>query len=282
MRLPAPLQTSHANYLQKRLSFDRKKTLPFMLTLAIIDDEPAARELVRNVLREKMPAVRIVGEAGGITEALEMLQRTQPEVVLLDVELADGSGFDLIHSYTGPPFQVIFITAFDEFAFKAFRYSALDYLVKPFAPDDLTAALHKARKQEFHNALSLQLANLMAANQSQSFDKIALPTARALHLISVQDIIRLESDAGYTTVFTTTGEKIMLSRSIKAFEELLPSDAFFRIHQSHLINIRFAEKVIQADGDFVQMKDGACLPISRRRREEFLTALLASGAVKRV
>lgn len=254
-----------------------------MLTLAIIDDEPAARELIRNILRNKMPDVRIVGEAGGITEAVEMLQRTQPEVVLLDVELADGSGFDLIHRYTGPPFQVIFITAFDEFAFKAFRYSALDYLVKPFDPGDLIEALHKVRTQSHNNnSLPQQLENIKAANQTQRFDKIALPTAGALHLVPIEDIVRVESDAGYSTVHTRNGESILLSRSIKEFEELLPVETFFRIHQSHLINIRCAEKVLFADGDYIMMKDGAKLPLSRRRKDAFMEMLTHSGSVRRL
>lgn len=268
--------------LQKGLIFQPLKNLLFMLTLAIIDDEPDARELIRHILRDKMPDVRIVGEAGGIMEAVEMLQRSQPEVVLLDVELADGSGFDLIHRYTGPPFQVIFITAFDEFAFKAFRYSALDYLVKPFDPGDLVAALHKVRKQQHNNSLPQQLENIKAANQSQRFDKIALPTAGALHLVPIEDIVRIESDAGYSMVFTRHGESILLSRSIKEFEDLLPVETFFRIHQSHLINIHFAEKVLFSDGDHIMMKDGAKLPLSRRRKDAFMEMLTNSGSVRRL
>ncbi|HRD81643.1 MAG TPA: LytTR family DNA-binding domain-containing protein [Saprospiraceae bacterium] len=253
-----------------------------MLTLAIIDDEPAARELIRHILRNKMPDVRIVGEAGGIMEAVEVLQRSHPEVVLLDVELADGSGFDLIHRYTGPPFQVIFITAYDEFAFKAFRYSALDYLVKPFDPEDLVAALHKVRKQQHYNSHPQQLENIKATNQTQRFEKIALPTAGALHLVSIEAIVRVESDAGYSTVHTRNSESILLSRSIKEFEELLPVEIFFRIHQSHLINIQFAEKVLFSDGDQVLMKDGAKLPLSRRRKDAFMDMLTRSGSVRRL
>ncbi|MBX2926225.1 MAG: LytTR family transcriptional regulator [Saprospiraceae bacterium] len=117
---------------------------------------------------------------------------------------------------------------------------------------------------------------------TRRFEKIALPTTGALHLVTVADIVHIESHGSYVSVFTQKPEKIILSRTIKSFETLLPESDFFRIHQSHLINVNCVEKVLCTDGDFVQMNNGACLPISRRRREEFMTALLASGAVKRL
>jgi len=253
-----------------------------MLTLAIIDDEPAARDLIRTVVQEKMPTARIVGEAGSVAEALELLQTANPQIVLLDIALADGSGFDLLQRHPGPMPQIIFITAFNDFAVKAFRFSALDYLVKPFDPADLVAALHKAQSRQYPDFFSAQLSNLMAVNHSRSFDKIALPTAGALHLIPVEDIIRLESNTGYTTIFVQKGEKILLARNIKEFEEMLQDNAFFRIHQSHLVNLHWVEKILYEDGDLAQMRDGIRLPISRRRREAFTASLLALGTVKRI
>lgn len=253
-----------------------------MLTLAIIDDEPAARDIVRRVVQEKMPAAQIVGEAGSIAEALEMLPHARPQVVLLDIGLSDGTGFELLQHYTGPPLQVIFITAFDEFAVKAFRFSALDYLVKPFDPSDLTAALHKAQSQQYPEFFASQLANLMLANQNRSFEKIALPTSGTLHLVALEDIIRIESAGGYTTVFVQKGEKILLSRNIKDFEEILPESRFFRIHQSHIIHLGSVLKVLSQDGDFVLMEDGACLPLSRRRKDVFMTALASSSGIRRM
>lgn len=253
-----------------------------MLTLAIIDDEPAARDIVRRVVQEKMPAARIVGEAGSIADALEMLPHARPQVVMLDIALSDGTGFELLQRYTGPPLQVIFITAFDEFAVKAFRFSALDYLVKPFDPVDLIAALHKAKSDQYTDFLPDQLSNLMAANQSRSFEKIALPTSGALHLVALEDIVRIESEGGYTTVFVKKGEKILLSRNIKDFEEILPEDQFFRIHQSHIVHFGSVIKVVSQDGDYVYTQDGACLPLSRRRKDRFMEALGSSGRVRRI
>ncbi len=253
-----------------------------MLTLAIIDDEPAARDIIRAIVREKMPAARIVGEAGSVAEALGILQSASPQVILLDIALADGSGFDLLQSYPGALPQIIFITAFDEFAVKAFRYSALDYLVKPFDPADLVAALFKAQSQRHPDFFSAQLSNLMATNQSRSFEKIALPTSGALHLVAVDHIVRLESDAGYTTVFIQNGENILIARNIKDFEDILPGDKFFRIHQSHIIHLGSALKVLSQEGDYVLMQDGACLPLSRRRKDEFMVALMNSGGVRRM
>jgi DNA-binding LytR/AlgR family response regulator len=147
-------------------------------------------------------------------------------------------------------------------------------------PAPLIPTLQKIQQQAFPGFRPAQSADPVPSNRS--IERIALPTAGALHLVFIADIIRIESDSGYTTVFTGATEKIILSRNIKDFQKCLPETDFFRIHQSHIINMNHVEKVLYGNGDFVQMKDGACLPISRRRREEFMPALLASGAVKRV
>jgi len=269
----------------KAVIFEANK--PFekrMLSVAIIDDELSARQLVRTILEEKMPNVHIVGEASGVAEAIVLLEKTKPDLVLLDIELKDGTGFDLLNRCTESPFQVILITAFDSFAVKAFRYSALDYLVKPFNPEDLLTAVGKAAQpltaQQMAAWLPRQLANLLATREREVFEKIALPSAEALHLVTVKDIVRLESDAGYTTVFVLGGERILVSRTIKEFEELLPENTFFRIHQSHIINLKFAKKVLREDGGYVLLSDGAKLPISRRRKEEFMEALLREGGIR--
>lgn len=269
----------------KALTFGADKPLKnYMLSVAIIDDEPAARQLIRTILEEKMPDVHIAGEVSGVEEATILLQKLKPDLVLLDIALKDGTGFDLLNRWTGPPFQVIFITAFDTFAVKAFRYSALDFLVKPFDPADLVSAIGKAAQpmsaQQVSAWLPKQLANLLATKERKAFEKIALPSAEALHLVIVKDIVHLESDAGYTTVFITGGERIVVSRTIKDFEELLPENSFFRIHQSHIINLKFARKVLREDGGYVLLSDGAKLPISRRRKEEFMEALLREGSIR--
>ncbi len=250
-----------------------------MLSVAIIDDEPAARLLIRTILEARRPDVYIAGEAGSVEEGISLLQKTTPDLLLLDIALKDGTGFDLLNRWTGQLFQVILITAFDTFAVKAFRYSALDFLVKPFDPEDLVAAVDKATRQ-MSEWLPRQLANLLTTQHKQVFEKIALPSAEALHLVTVKDILRLESDAGYTTVFVFGGERILVSRTIKDFEELLPENSFFRVHQSHIINLHFAQKVLREDGGYVLLSDGAKLPISRRRKEEFMEALLRFGSIR--
>jgi len=184
-----------------------------------------------------------------------------------------------LDKFKQPPFKVIFITAYDEFALKAFRYNAVDYLLKPIDPEELIEAVKKISKQDFSDILSEQINTLLEVSKKKVFDKIALTTSEGTNFLKLKDIIKLVSDGSYTTFHTYAGEEITVSRGIKEFETLLPPDAFCRIHQSYMVNIDFVKKILKEDGGYVLLENDDKVPVSRRRKND-LMELLKSKMLK--
>ncbi|MBL7803685.1 MAG: response regulator transcription factor [Saprospiraceae bacterium] len=244
------------------------------LRVFIVDDELHCRALLRNLLRDVCPETQIAGEAGSITEAAEALRHTRPDLLLLDISLPDGTGFDLLDRFPQPDFRVIFTTAHDEFALKAFRYSAVDYLLKPVDPDQLAESVHKAGRQTPAASWHLQLAQLRNQNATGNFDRIALNTGDGLLFIQTSDILYLEANGNFTYAYLSEGERHLVSNNLKMFEEILPEPGFFRIHQSYLVNTQRVKKFLKEDGGYVIMQDGAKLPLARRRKDDFLRGLM--------
>ena len=189
--------------------------------------------------------------------------------VALDVEF-----FDLLDRISKLQFNVVFTTAHDDFAIRAFRYNAIDYLLKPVDPDELVAAVHKAQQTLNYEVLEQQIASLLKTTAEKVFDRILLHTGNGPVFAQTNDITRIESYGNYTFVFLPGGERYLVSRNLKEFEEMLPMPLFFRLHQSHLINMAFVEKFLKEDGGYAVMNDGAKIPVSRRRKDAFLEALL--------
>jgi len=241
--------------------------------IMIVDDEPAARDALRNLLQTNCPGVVVAGEAGGVGEALSLLQEINPDLLLLDVEMEDGTGFDLLDRISKLRFNVVFTTAHNDFAIRAFRYNAIDYLLKPVDPDELAAAVHKARQTRSYEVLEQQISNLLTTASEKLFDRITLYTDTGPVFAKTNDITRIESYGNYTFVFLAAGERCLVSRNLKEFEEMLPAPLFFRPHQSHLVNIAFVKKFLKEDGGFALMHDGEKVPVSRRRKDAFLEAL---------
>ncbi|MBK7435748.1 MAG: response regulator transcription factor [Saprospiraceae bacterium] len=235
----------------------------------IVDDEPKSRSTLRSLILTHCPEVEIAGEAGSVHEAQFLLERIKVDMIFLDVALQDGTGFDLLDRLSSIHFNVIFTTAYDEFAVKAFRYNAIDYLLKPINPDELKAAFHKGTLSLNHKIVETQIANLITTTAEQNFDRITLPTSEGLVFALTQDIARLESYGNYSFVYFKNGERILASQNLKLFEEILPHNIFFRIHQSYIINTIFLKKTIKNEGDFVLMQDATKIPIARRRKDEF-------------
>jgi len=240
----------------------------------IVDDEPAARDALRNLLHANCPGVFIVGEAGSVGEALELLEEKSPDLLLLDVEMEDGTGFDLLDRISKLQFNVVFTTAHNDFAIRAFRYNAIDYLLKPVDPDELAAAVHKARQNRTYEVLERQIANLLTTTSEKLFDRITLYTGDGPVFAKTNDITRIESYGNYTFVYLAAGERCLVSRNLKEFEEMLPAPLFFRLHQSHLVNLAFVKKFLKEEGGYALMHDGAKIPVSRRRKDAFLEALM--------
>ncbi len=245
--------------------------MPEPIRILLIDDEPSCRNTLRSFLDDDFREAVITGEAGSLDAATALIEREGPDLIFLDIHLEDGTGFDLLDRFPKPKFKVIFTTAHDEFAVKAFRYSAIDYLLKPVDPDLFLEAVQRAEART--HSQEKQLAVLKHNNATRQFDRITLNTGDGMIFIQTSDILHLEANGNYTFAYLADGEKHLVNCTMKDFEEMLPEPVFFRIHQSHLVNTGKVKKYIKDDGGYVVMPDGAKLPLARRRKEEFLREL---------
>ena len=240
----------------------------------IIDDEENARQTISRMVVSGIDDVEIVGEAGDIKSGLELIQQTHPDVLLLDIDLPDGTGVDLLARVKDDDFKLIFITAFEEYAIQAFKFSALDYLLKPFDPEDVQVAFSRAReakeKEEIQLKLNAFLSNI--ENISREVKKIVLRTSQSLHLVNVQDIINCQADSNYTHFFIAPDKKLMVSKTLKEYDQMLTPYGFFRTHQSYLVNLNFMDH-FSKEREHIVMKDGRSIPVSYRKKEQLLKIL---------
>lgn len=240
-----------------------------MLRALIIDDEANNREKLHNSVIKYCPDVLVVGEADGVRTGISAIRNHLPDLVFLDIKMNDGTGFDLLNRFDSIDFKVIFVTAFEEFALKAFRMSAVDYLLKPVDPDELVEAVKKAGDQIKQN-LQSQFDALNNNLQPGHPKKIVLKEAESIHLVNVSDIIHAESDSNYTVFHFRGNRKIMVSRQLKDFDEMLTEIGFFRVHKSHLVNLEEIVRFEKADGGFLVMSDESRVPVSSRKRERLM------------
>ncbi|MEL7124544.1 MAG: LytTR family DNA-binding domain-containing protein [Bacteroidota bacterium] len=243
----------------------------------IVDDEQQARSTLQKLLQIHCNNTEVVGLAANLKQAKTLLSKISPDLLLLDINLGKETGFDLLNQLTTNNFSLVFTTAYDEFALKAFKYHAIDYLLKPIDPDALTKVVERVRNHK--NRVDLQnIPLLLQSIQSQTFDRITISTSEGISFLLLKDIIRLQSDRSYTTFYLQGRNKITISKNLKEFEEILPSDQFFRIHQSHIINLKQVNMILKQDGGYLLMTDQAKLPISRRRKN-MLMELLNKGSL---
>jgi len=233
----------------------------------IIDDEKRARTYLRGILEDQFNDISIIGEADGVNAGIELIDKLGPELLFLDVQMLDGSGFDILAKIDRSKYHVIFISAYEKFAITAIKFSAIDYLLKPVEPIDLGIAIDKVKKtklnDEVRNKLDLLLDNV------NKIEKIALPSFNGIEFVKIENIIRCESDNNYTNFYLSSGNKILVSKTLKEFEDILESKGFFRTHKSHIINLSFLKKYIKGEGGIAVMEDNSEIPVSRRRKDEF-------------
>lgn len=239
----------------------------------IIDDEQECRRATRLIAEKYCPNLQIVGEADSVATGLKAIDQLQPELVLLDIQMQDGTGFDLVQHYETIPFKIIFITSFDQYALQAFQLSALDYLLKPIEPELLIKAVHKAITVDVSHTIKQQVEIQLASLQVKQ--RIALPTLEGLEIFNLDDIMYCESDSNYTMFYLKNNSKFMVSRTIKEYEDILPEKQFVRIHKSYIINLLFVTKYIKGDGGDIVLSNGVCLPIARLRKDKLLEKLKA-------
>lgn len=236
----------------------------------VVDDIPQARKTLIKDLETYCPEIVIQGEADGVVGAVKFLNKNQVDIVFLDIQMDDGSGFDILDMIPEIHFHIIFITANDGHALRAFKYSAVDYLLKPVDPDELVKAVGKARYRTSEQHLKYEL--LKKNNKSESHEMLALNSQDKIQLVKIADIIRCQSEDNYTYFFLSDGKKIVVSKTLKEYDELLQEHKFLRVHHSHLVN---AKKIIEfrKNDDLLLLSDHSTIPVSSRKKQDVIRAL---------
>lgn len=245
-----------------------------MIKAIIVDDEPNCCEILATLLARYCPQVTVSDVCYSGQEALTSILEKEPDIVFLDIEMPQMNGFELLEKLQKINFRLIFTTSYDQYAIKAIRFSALDYLLKPIDREELQQAVKKAM-ENFEINVPAQFEVLMHKLQKTSIasQKIALPTMEGLQLISVDEIISCESDRNYTKLYLKTKQKIVISRPLKEMEELLGDHGFLRIHNSYLVNLKEINKYVKGEGGYLVMSDNSTIDISRSRKELLLSRL---------
>lgn len=243
-----------------------------MIRAIVIDDEEESRDSIVYILNNYCDNIDIIAEAENVKQGVEAIKNELPDVLFLDIDMPDGTGFDLLEQFPEPDFQVIFITAHDQYALKAIKFSALDYILKPVNPKHLMDAVKKLKTiKPDYDLISKQISTLF--KNRNGFDRITLSTFEGLRFVLLNDIIRCEADGNYTNFYLVSGEKILVTKTLKDFDETLSDHDFIRIHKSHLVNLKYIDRYIKGEGGAIVMTDGAQVEVSRRRKEYFLSRL---------
>ena len=245
-----------------------------MINAIIVDDELYGRTVLSSLLRKYCPQVTLMAEAKSVKEAFELIEKHKPDLVFLDIEMPGGSGFDLLELYPEPSFSVIFTTAFNQYAIKAIKFSALDYLLKPINIEELQAAVAKVDDPDGEEQ-SAKVSNFIQNyknQESSNAKKIAISTTEGLEFIEIHEIIRCEANGKYT--FCVLKDRtITATKNLKEFENLLSDYDFFRVHHAHLVNLKHIKKFQKSDGNQLIMSNGDQVGVSKRKKEEFMTRL---------
>lgn len=233
----------------------------------IIDDLENARISLRKDLEDYCPDVEIIGEADGVVSGARLIRAVQPDIVFLDIHMKDGNGFDLLEILGSTNFALIFTTSSDEHAIRAFRYSAVDYLLKPIDYEQLQDAVNRATRMP-DTTLNLLRGNLSGQNR-----RIALNSQEKVDVVDLDDIIRLESSGAYSVFHLRDGGQIIVTRTLKEYDELLSRDGFIRVHQSHLVNMKFIRSFVKTDGGYLKLTTGHDIPVSSRKKSDVMREL---------
>ncbi len=232
-----------------------------MIKAVIIDDIPEARKVLAADLSSYCANIEVIGEAEGVVSGAKLIKELKPDLVFLDIQMPDGTGFDLLEILPKIDFRLVFTTASDEYAIKAFKFSAVDYLLKPIDPDELMDAVSRVELQDKPgDRIELLKENLDKPK------RIALNTLDKIHIVEVSEILRCESNINYTMFYFTDGTKLLVTKTLKEFDKMLSDHYFIRVHQSHLVNARFIKEFTKSDG-YIFMKDGTKVPVSTRKKQ---------------
>jgi len=243
-----------------------------MIKTVIIDDEENNIGTLQSLLTQFCPEIEIIGTAGNAKQAFTVINELQPQLVFLDIEMPMGNGFDLLEKLMPVNFEVIFVTAFDQYAITAFKYAAMDYLLKPVSIDDLKRAVNRSAiriaEKNVNNRIESLIANFRS--EAQGLKKIGLPTAEGLVFEEIENIMHLQAESNYTLVYIRNKKKMTITKSLKEFEDLLPANIFCRLHHSHIVNLNYITKYYKGRGGYVELTDGTTVEVSTRKKDDFL------------
>lgn len=247
-----------------------------MTKAIIIDDEEINRKTLSKMLDLYVPDIEVVGLAESSDEGLKLIESKHPEIVFLDIEMPEKTGFDMLKEIKNPTFQIIFTTAHAEYAIKAIKFAALDYLLKPINLNELKIAVEKAIKALKDGENISGKIDIVTANKPSThfeFNKIALPTLDGIEFYNTEDIIRVEADRAYCKFYLKSGKEILVSKSLKEYEDILEECNFFRTHKSHMVNLSTIMKYVKGKGGYVILEDGSHVDVSVRKKEQLISLL---------
>jgi len=245
-----------------------------MIKTIIIEDEAKSRSSLRQKLIEFCPVIEIAGEAEDGQEGKSLIEKHQPQLIFLDIEMPKMNGFEMLNVIKEKNFHIIFTTAYDQYAIKAIKYAAFDYLLKPIDIEELKMAVARiADKETGETKKQVELLQQNIQHPKKQLNKLAVPTLDGLLFYDINDIVHLEANSNYTHIFFNNQTKILASKTLKEFEDILPEETFFRVHHSHLINLNYIKKYIKGDGGQIELLNGTYVDVSRRKKDEFLKAI---------
>ena len=245
------------------------------LKTIIIDDEPNSVDFIASLITEYCPELEIAGKAFDVSEGIRTVKDNKPDLIFLDVEMPNGTAFDLLTHFPGKDFDVVFITAFNHFAIKAIKFSAVDYILKPINIKEFIESVKRivekrlGKKPGSRENIKVLMENLKSASPS----RLAIPTSDGMEYLNPKDIIRIEADRSYSWFFLAGNRKILVSKNLKEFQDILDGRSFFRPHNSHLINLKYVRKYIRKEGGYIEMQDSSQIHVSRNRKDLFLAQM---------
>jgi two-component system LytT family response regulator len=250
-----------------------------MIKALLVDDEIHCLDTLEMILADYCPEVQIIGRCVSGEKALESIDKLKPELVFLDIEMPLMNGFELLENYTQIPFSVIFTTGYDQYAIKAIRFSALDYLLKPIDPKELVSAVHKVNVQKnLPSKDQFQMLKDHYLHKESTFKKLAIPTIEGFELIPIDQLVYCEANDNYSHLFLKNGTKVTACRTLKEIEEQLEDfDSYLRVHHSYIVNLNEAKKYIRGDGGYLVMSNGSTINVSRSRKDMLLNKFNPGG-----
>ncbi|MCK7589674.1 LytTR family DNA-binding domain-containing protein [Subsaxibacter sp. CAU 1640] len=244
-----------------------------MPTAIIIEDNPDALQLLKRDIETHHPEIEVINTAQSVVEAAKILRKSQPDILFLDIMLGDGTGFDILEIFPDLTSKIIFVTASDEFAIRAFKFAAIDYVLKPYSEEDLDNAIKRAKSQLHPDKERFDILKKTLASPEAKPDKISLHTLDKIIIVSLEDIIRCEADSNNTIFYLKDNQKVFVTKTLKYFADMLDHHNFLRVHQSHLVNMQSISAFIKTDGGYLLLKNKETVPVSVRKKSEVVEIL---------